>query len=84
MNDYSLLLGVHELDKDEATKITRWAEAEAKTNEIERKYKMDNEKTYFEAGRDKPFFEMHEGGIVSADGKYLYFMGIIDILTFFG
>lgn len=31
-----------------------------------------------------PFYEAHDGGIVSSDGKYVYFIGIIDTLTFFG
>ena len=31
-----------------------------------------------------PFFECHDGGILSADGKCVYFIGIIDTLTFFG
>jgi hypothetical protein len=33
---------------------------------------------------EKAFFESQHGGLVSADGKYLYFMGIIDTLTGFG
>jgi len=33
---------------------------------------------------DKAFYEAQEGGIVSADGTEIYFMGIIDILTNFG
>ena len=31
-----------------------------------------------------PFYEAHDGGIVSSDGKKVYFIGIIDTLTFFG
>lgn len=31
-----------------------------------------------------PFYESHDGGILSADGKVIYFIGIIDTLTFFG
>ena len=31
-----------------------------------------------------PFYEAHDGGIVSSDGKCVYFIGIIDTLTFFG
>jgi hypothetical protein len=31
-----------------------------------------------------PFYESHDGGILSADGKYIYFIGIIDTLTNFG
>ncbi|CAG9334402.1 unnamed protein product [Blepharisma stoltei] len=30
------------------------------------------------------FAERDEGGMVSSDGKYIYFMGIIDILTYYG
>ncbi len=33
---------------------------------------------------EKAFFESHDGGIISADKKEIYFMGIIDILTNFG
>ena len=32
----------------------------------------------------KAFFESHDGGIISADKKEIYFLGIIDILTNFG
>lgn len=32
----------------------------------------------------KAFFESQQGGLVSADGKHLYFMGIIDTLTGYG
>jgi hypothetical protein len=31
-----------------------------------------------------PFNETHDGGILSSDGKCLYFIGIIDTLTLFG
>ena len=31
-----------------------------------------------------PFYEAHDGGIVSTDGKCVYFIGIIDTLTYFG
>jgi 1-phosphatidylinositol-4-phosphate 5-kinase len=31
-----------------------------------------------------PFYEAHDGGIVSSDGKCVYFIGIIDTLTYFG
>ena len=33
---------------------------------------------------EKAFFESQDGGIISADGTEIYFMGIIDILTNFG
>jgi hypothetical protein len=29
------------------------------------------------------FYESFEGGMLSADKKYVYFIGIIDILTFY-
>lgn len=32
---------------------------------------------------DAPFSEQDEGGLVSEDGSYLYFIGIIDILTYY-
>lgn len=31
-----------------------------------------------------PFAEMNDGGLLSTDGTMLYFIGIIDILTFYG
>lgn len=33
---------------------------------------------------EKAFYESQDGGLVSADGTEIYFMGIIDILTNFG
>jgi hypothetical protein len=32
----------------------------------------------------KAFFETHDGGMLSACGNYIYFLGIIDILTNYG
>ena len=32
----------------------------------------------------KPFFEKDRGGIISKDGRNIYFIGIIDIFTDFG
>lgn len=31
-----------------------------------------------------PFYETHDGGILSSDGKCIYYLGIIDTLTMFG
>lgn len=31
-----------------------------------------------------PFYEAHQGGILSSDGSKIYFFGIIDIMTKFG
>ena len=59
-------------------------EDNAKIEEIERKAKISRAKTQLDMPRDKPFFEMHDGGILSSDGQTLYFVGIIDILTNYG
>ena len=32
----------------------------------------------------KPFYEMNKGGIISMDGKKVYFFGVIDIFTQYG
>jgi hypothetical protein len=32
----------------------------------------------------KPFYEKHRGGVLSSDGKKIYFFGIIDIFTQYG
>ena len=47
--------------------------------------RSDSETLLHERQRpEKAFFESQEGGLVSADGTEIYFMGIIDILTNFG
>ena len=35
----------------------------------------------FMQGRNKKFYEMNEGGLISTDGEKIYYMGVIDIFT---
>lgn len=70
INDYSLLLGIHKLhSKIEA----------ANYKETTLKYLHDT--LVDPKARHKPFFEIHEGGLVSEDNNKIFFIGIIDILT---
>ena len=91
INDYSLLVGICELRPGEAEKIRKKAPSPTeytienfikshKTSGLE-----ESATQIFDRPRpQKAFFEAQEGGMVSACGKYIYYVGIIDTLTGFG
>lgn len=81
--DYSLLVGISNLRKGESQDIKR-------RNEISIEQMSRNNPNYSQLsnapsilGRLKPFYERHDGGILSKDETKVYFIGIIDILTLF-
>jgi 1-phosphatidylinositol-4-phosphate 5-kinase len=64
--DYSLLLGFHFLDKGSSN-----LDPEAAAGEAEQVPQPDLK---------RPFWQQYDGGLLSATGDGIYFMGIIDIL----
>eukprot|EP01017_Pseudomicrothorax_dubius_P003430 TRINITY_DN10491_c0_g1_i1.p1 TRINITY_DN10491_c0_g1~~TRINITY_DN10491_c0_g1_i1.p1 ORF type:complete len:249 (+),score=61.19 TRINITY_DN10491_c0_g1_i1:65-811(+) len=88
--DYSLLLGVHYLDRPPpANQKTNRGEVD---NNKARSPKPLDEATFdFNQGRQSEhrslppaeLLELEEGAILSADRKAIYFMAIIDVLTVF-
>lgn len=81
--DYSLLVGISNLRQGEGLYIKRRNEinVEQLTRTIPNYSQLTNAPSVF--GRVKPFYERHDGGILSKDESKLYFIGIIDILTLF-
>lgn len=91
INDYSLLIGVHNPDCYNGN-------SNSKLNLMEQLGNFDNKSNHIRIGnsrninvdmngdRDhrKPFYEKHRGGVLSSDGKKIYFFGIIDIFTQYG
>jgi hypothetical protein len=91
INDYSLLLGVHYFnDKKEPKDIISTS---PNIHSIIKKSfnfgrKLGRTSISYSTSELRrppfPFYESHDGGIVSSDGKCIYFIGIIDTLTLFG
>ena len=72
--DYSLLVGISNLKPGEAADIKRdYSKSIMKP--------VSSDSSVF--GRSMPFYERHDGGIISKSGNELYFIGIIDILTLY-
>ena len=65
--DYSLLLGVHKNDEENAPVLAANVSQSASRP----------------ASHATPFYQANDGGMHSLDGKTTYFFGIIDILTLF-
>ena len=65
--DYSLLLGVHKNEEEDAPTLAANVSQSAS----------------HPASHAAPFYQVNGGGMLSLDGKMTYFFGIIDILTLF-
>lgn len=73
INDYSLLIGVHNIDYEVKDKNMFKSQLidESKSN-------LDNINCIYIR---KPFFEAYKGGLITKDLKNILYLGIIDILT---
>ena len=89
-NDYSLLLGIHYINKEKKTTNNQLNT----TNVIQNKTNIEDsflkESTLSDKSCDsrqeklKALIDFEDGGIISETGNEVYFVGIIDILTKFG
>ena len=89
VNDYSLLLGIHYINRDKASNIHQ------SNNEIHKEKTGDFEDTIIKESslsdkscdsrneKLKTIYDFEDGGIISETGNEIYFVGIIDILTYY-
>eukprot|EP00927_Polykrikos_kofoidii_P042640 TRINITY_DN36677_c0_g1_i1.p1 TRINITY_DN36677_c0_g1~~TRINITY_DN36677_c0_g1_i1.p1 ORF type:complete len:898 (-),score=133.29 TRINITY_DN36677_c0_g1_i1:105-2621(-) len=80
--DYSLLVGVHELGRDMVAGTVNGLTCVDSIAEIGRDHSL--EESLIDAQRQGGGAltnQLNSGGLLSSDGKFVYFLGIIDILT---
>ena len=75
INDYSLLIGIHDFSSENGNNFISTLLQKSKTQ------KENKKRNFIERN---PFFESYCGGIQSSDKMRLYFFGIIDPLTHYG
>ena len=87
VNDYSLLLGIHYINRDKKSNIHQ------SNNEIHKEKSGDFDDTFIKESslsdksydsrneKLKTLCDFEDGGIISETGNEIYFVGIIDILT---
>ena len=90
VNDYSLLLGIHYINRDKKT-----LSLVQQTNVLTKVKTMDNEDSFIKESslsdkscdsrqeKLKALIDFEDGGIISETGNEVYYVGIIDILTKF-
>ena len=86
VNDYSLLLGIHYINREKKSN-------QQNNNDIAKEKTGDNEDTFLKESslsdrscdsrqeKLKALLDFEDGGIISETGNEVYFIGIIDILT---
>mmetsp|Transcript_3657 Transcript_3657/g.9310 ORF Transcript_3657/g.9310 Transcript_3657/m.9310 type:complete len:805 (+) Transcript_3657:150-2564(+) len=89
--DYSMLIGIHEIDAGHKSGDELCGEAPQKETGVypqlhalavlSRSTSCDSAAASFPAASAAPLHQQHVGGMLSSDGRYLYFIGVIDILT---
>jgi len=85
-NDYSLLLGIHYINKEKKKPIQRFSMTNINGNIDESLLKESSfsDKSYdLRQEKLKTLLDFEDGGIISETGNEVYFVGIIDILTKF-
>jgi hypothetical protein len=86
-NDYSLLLGIHYINKEKKTgqRLSNNNLKENKTAEdsILRESTLSDKSCDSRQEKLKALIDFEDGGIISETGNEVYFVGIIDILTKF-
>ena len=89
-NDYSLLLGIHYIDKErrpgQHDSFTNFVQSRSKTNvedSIIKEASLSDKSCDSRQEKLKVLADFEDGGIISETGNEVYFVGIIDILTKF-
>ena len=88
VNDYSLLLGIHYINRDKKTIVQQMNDMN-KERTIENEDSFLKESTLSDRSCDsrqeklKTLIDFEDGGIISETGNEVYYVGIIDILTKF-
>ena len=88
VNDYSLLLGIHYINRDKKTIVQQMNDMN-KQRTIENEDSFLKESTLSDRSCDsrqeklKTLIDFEDGGIISETGNEVYYVGIIDILTKF-
>ena len=90
INDYSFLIGIHEISRLLYNKGGKNKEKNGSHHFpeilnfcIKDELYVGGEKNEIDEAR-KPFFESCKGGLLSKDSNFIYFFGIIDIFTNYG
>ena len=85
-NDYSLLLGIHYINKEKKKPNIRVSMSNIHVNFDESLLKessFSNKSSDLRQEKLKALVDFEDGGIISETGNEIYFVGIIDILTKF-
>ena len=88
VNDYSLLLGIHYINRDKKSLVQQ-------TTNLQKEKTVENEDSFIKESslsdkscdsrneKLKTLIDFEDGGIISETGNEVYYVGIIDILTKF-
>ena len=89
-NDYSLLLGIHYINKEKNSNKQKLSSTNINQNKTNIEDSFLKDSTLSDKSCDsrqeklKALIDFEDGGIISETGNEVYFVGIIDILTKFG
>ncbi len=90
INDYSLLIGIHNDEffnmstNNGADKSMLFDFLKMNTTNTNYLSPLEKNKKSEDVAIRKPFYESNNGGMLSRDGKKIYFFGLIDIFTQYG
>ena len=85
-NDYSLLLGIHHINKEKKIITSNTNQNKSKTNiddSMLRDSSISGKSCDSRHDKLKALYDFEDGGIISETGNEIFFVGIIDILTKF-